>query len=69
MPELPEVETIIRRLRNGTPGDPGVIDQTIQSVRNYLAKIIAAPSLTNLNSLCRVRQSLHADGVNSSIFL
>lgn len=43
MPELPEVETIIRRLRNGTPDDPGVIDQTIQSVDITWPKIIAAP--------------------------
>lgn len=51
MPELPEVETIIRRLRNGTPGDPGVIDQTIQSVEITWLKIIAAPSPDNEQSL------------------
>ena len=44
MPELPEVETIIRRLRNVTPVYPGVIDQPIQSVEITWPKIIAAPS-------------------------
>ena len=44
MPELPEVETIIRRLRNGTSDNPGVIGQTIQSVAITWPKIIAAPS-------------------------
>jgi formamidopyrimidine-DNA glycosylase len=45
MPELPEVETIIRRLRNGTSDNPGVIGQTIQSVAITWPKIIAAPDL------------------------
>jgi len=43
MPELPEVETIIRRLRDGTSDQPSVIDQEIQSVQVTWARIIAAP--------------------------
>jgi formamidopyrimidine-DNA glycosylase len=43
MPELPEVETIVRRLRNGTPDQPGVCDQTIQTIEVTWPKIIAAP--------------------------
>lgn len=43
MPELPEVETIVRRLRNGTPDQPGVCGQTIQTVEITWPKIIAAP--------------------------
>jgi len=43
MPELPEVETIIRRLRNGTPDHPSVCPQTIESVTITWPRIIAAP--------------------------
>ena len=43
MPELPEVETIIRRLRNGTGDLPGLRDQLIQSVEVTWPGSIAAP--------------------------
>jgi formamidopyrimidine-DNA glycosylase len=43
MPELPEVETIIRRLRDGTPDQPSVCDQTIQSVEVTWTRSIAEP--------------------------
>ncbi len=43
MPELPEVETIIRRLRDGTDEHPGVCGQHIQSVDINWAGSIAAP--------------------------
>jgi formamidopyrimidine-DNA glycosylase len=43
MPELPEVETIIRRLKYGHQNTPSVIDQTIASVEITWAKIIANP--------------------------
>lgn len=43
MPELPEVETIIRRLRQGDHETPSVIDQTIQSVEVTWKRIIAKP--------------------------
>lgn len=45
MPELPEVETIIRRLRDGTPDQPSACGQTIQSVEVTWARIIAAPDV------------------------
>lgn len=44
MPELPEVETIIRRLRDGTQDQPSVCLQTIQSVEVTWERIIATPS-------------------------
>ena len=43
MPELPEVETIVRRLRNGTNIIPPVPGHTIQDVIVNWDKIIAAP--------------------------
>lgn len=43
MPELPEVETIITRLRDGTKETPSVIGETIQTVIVHWDKIIAAP--------------------------
>ena len=44
MPELPEVETITRRLRDGTPEHPPVPGHTIQSVEIAWDRIIAAPN-------------------------
>ncbi len=43
MPELPEVETIIRRLRQGANGTPSVIGQRIKSVEVTWKRIIAQP--------------------------
>jgi formamidopyrimidine-DNA glycosylase len=43
MPELPEVETIIRRLKEGTAEHPGVRGQRIHSVEVNWARSIAAP--------------------------
>jgi formamidopyrimidine-DNA glycosylase len=43
MPELPEVETIMQRLRNGTSEVPPVSGQTIQSVEVTWARIIEEP--------------------------
>lgn len=43
MPELPEVETIIRKLKFGTHDSPSVIDQTIDSVNVTWDGIIARP--------------------------
>ena len=45
MPELPEVETIIRRLRDGTPNQPSVRDQTIHAVDVTWAGSIAEPDV------------------------
>lgn len=44
MPELPEVETIIRRLREGLKDIPSIIDQTVTSVDVTWDRIIASPS-------------------------
>lgn len=43
MPELPEVETIMQRLRNGTPEVSPVSGQTIQSVEVTWDRIIEEP--------------------------
>lgn len=43
MPELPEVETIIRRLRYGTQDHPSLPGNTIQSVQVTWDRIIAEP--------------------------
>ena len=43
MPELPEVETIMQRLRNGTLEVPPVPGQTIQSIKVTWARIIEEP--------------------------
>ena len=43
MPELPEVETIVRRLRNGSQDHPSVLGHTIQSVEVTWHRIIAHP--------------------------
>jgi len=43
MPELPEVETIIRRLRDGTQDHPSVLGHVIQSVEITWDRIIAEP--------------------------
>lgn len=43
MPELPEVETIIRRLKTGTQDSPSVINQTINTVQVTWERIIASP--------------------------
>jgi len=43
MPELPEVETIARKLRQGTPDLPPVPGHRIQSVEITWDRIIAAP--------------------------
>jgi formamidopyrimidine-DNA glycosylase len=43
MPELPEVETIVRRLKNGTSDQPSVCHQTIESVQITWPGAIATP--------------------------
>jgi formamidopyrimidine-DNA glycosylase len=44
MPELPEVETIMRRLRDGTPDSQSVINKSIENASIYWKKIIEEPS-------------------------
>ncbi len=43
MPELPEVETIVRRLKHGSQNAPSVINQTIHSVEITWNKIVVTP--------------------------
>lgn len=43
MPELPEVETIVRKLRIGSPDIPSVLDQVVTSVDVIWDRIIASP--------------------------
>lgn len=43
MPELPEVETIVRRLRNGTAETPPLPGQTIHDVTVFWGRIIHTP--------------------------
>jgi formamidopyrimidine-DNA glycosylase len=44
MPELPEVETIMRRLRDGTPDSVPVTGKTIEAASVYWQKIIEQPT-------------------------
>ena len=54
MPELPEVETIARSLRNGKAG-PGLIGQSIQRVRTTWPRHIEHPSVTSFRKHIRDR--------------
>lgn len=45
MPELPEVETIVRRLRNGSEDFDPVPGNTIKDVEVFWKKIVAAPDV------------------------
>jgi formamidopyrimidine-DNA glycosylase len=45
MPELPEVETIVRALRNGGRGDVSILNRRIQSVDLRWAKTLAMPGV------------------------
>lgn len=44
MPELPEVETITRRLRDGTTESPPLVGQVIRDVNVYWDRIIQQPT-------------------------
>jgi len=44
MPELPEVETIARSLRDPPPGQPSILGRTIESVTLRWPRHVAAPS-------------------------
>lgn len=43
MPELPEVETIVRRLRDGRPPEPSLLGKTIARAEVYWPKTAAEP--------------------------
>ena len=44
MPELPEVETIARILRQGIPGQPAILEHSIQSVDLLWQRTLAEPT-------------------------
>lgn len=44
MPELPEVETIVRALRDGGRGQPSILGRTIQDTRLLWKRTLACPS-------------------------
>jgi formamidopyrimidine-DNA glycosylase len=46
MPELPEVETICRTLRDGTETTPGILGWVVQRGEVYWPRTLAVPSLT-----------------------
>jgi formamidopyrimidine-DNA glycosylase len=50
MPELPEVETIVRALRQGGRGGESVVGRTIQFARVLWARTLAAPDLTDFET-------------------
>lgn len=47
MPELPEVETIVRALRNGGRGGPSIVGKQIQSVELLWDRTLAEPDREN----------------------
>lgn len=60
MPELPEVETIIRRLRNGTQEQPPLPGHTIRSVTVLWEGIIARPGVSKFIAQVRGKTILNA---------
>jgi len=56
MPELPEVETIARRLRDGTQLHPPVPGQTIDSILVTWERIIAQPESKAFQSILKGKQ-------------
>jgi len=56
MPELPEVETIVRRLRNGTPEHPPVPGYIIQTVEVTWDRIVAEPDVTTFKQVLLGKQ-------------
>jgi formamidopyrimidine-DNA glycosylase len=50
MPELPEVETIARRLRNGSPETPALLNRRIESAELLWERTLAEPSPQELQS-------------------
>ncbi len=45
MPELPEVETISRKLRDGSPDSPSIVGQVIEAARIHWARTLATPGI------------------------
>jgi formamidopyrimidine-DNA glycosylase len=54
MPELPEVETIARILRQGTPEQPAILNHIIQSVQLLWERTLAEPATAEFKTrLCK----------------
>jgi formamidopyrimidine-DNA glycosylase len=53
MPELPEVETIARSLREGNAGQPSILNSRIERVKLYWQRTLAEPSPSKLSRLFR----------------
>lgn len=51
MPELPEVETFVRTLRNGVDGQPSILGMVISSADVYWPKTLAVPGPEKFFSL------------------
>ncbi len=60
MPELPEVETIVTRLKEGTVDTPSVIGETIHTVFVHWDKIIAAPDPETFKKNLQDKQLINA---------
>lgn len=50
MPELPEVETIANRLRQGSPDSPSILNQRISRVRLLWERTLATPDFSNFEA-------------------
>lgn len=61
MPELPEVETIVRNLRADGDATPSLVGLTIQSVRTNWPRHIVEPELDEFRSLLRNRSITGVD--------
>jgi len=48
MPELPEVETIVRALRDGGRGHPSILHRTVKDVRVLWKRTLAEPGVSTL---------------------
>jgi formamidopyrimidine-DNA glycosylase len=59
MPELPEVETIVRNLRQGTEASPGLVGEIVTSGQVLWERSLAFPSVTEFTSRIR-RQRIDA---------
>jgi len=56
MPELPEVETIARSLREGTAEQPSILNCQIERVKLFWQRTLAEPAPTKLSHLIKGRK-------------
>jgi formamidopyrimidine-DNA glycosylase len=59
VPELPEVETIARKLRDGYPGEPSIVGRTILGMEIRWPRHISVPAWTEI-SACAEGQTVRA---------